>query len=284
MKIKVVSDLHIEMSDIDIFNDNDYDVLILSGDICVLHDLKVSPVSVAWNDAEEPLSKRAKRGLRFADFFQRCSTRFPHVVYVMGNHEHYNGKFDQSADIFRKMLDDLQLHNIYLLDNDTKQIDDVYFVGGTLWTDMNGGDKFTMYHLEHCMNDFSVIRIAKENFRKFLPVRAMAEFHKTKSYISHVIENLPEDAKVVVVTHHTPSFQSAHPKYAADTLMNGGYHSNLDQFILDRPKIKLWTHGHTHETFDYFIGTTRIVCNPRGYETYSFVESTGWNPNITVEI
>ena len=48
--------------------------------------------------------------------------------------------------------------------------------------------------------------------------------------------------------------------------MNGGYHSDLSEFILDRPGIKLWTHGHTHELFDYMIGSTRIVCNPRGYD------------------
>ena len=44
--------------------------------------------------------------------------------------------------------------------------------------------------------------------------------------------------------------------------------SNLDNFILDNPQIKLWTHGHTHEDFDYRIGSTRVVCNPRGYDGY----------------
>jgi hypothetical protein len=47
--------------------------------------------------------------------------------------------------------------------------------------------------------------------------------------------------------------------------MNGGYSSDLDSFIAQRDKIKLWTHGHTHEVFDYTIGECRIVCNPRGY-------------------
>lgn len=50
--------------------------------------------------------------------------------------------------------------------------------------------------------------------------------------------------------------------------MNGGYTSDLIDFILDRPQIKLWTHGHTHEQFDYMLGTTRVVCNPRGYDGY----------------
>jgi hypothetical protein len=50
--------------------------------------------------------------------------------------------------------------------------------------------------------------------------------------------------------------------------MNGGYSSSLDEFIEQRPQIKLWTHGHTHEDFDYMVGETRIVCNPRGYIKY----------------
>ena len=74
--------------------------------------------------------------------------------------------------------------------------------------------------------------------------------------------------KYVVCTHHTPSYASIHPRYANSELMNGAYTSDLSEFILDHPKIKLWTHGHTHEDFDYMIGTTRVVCNPRGYSGY----------------
>jgi hypothetical protein len=75
-----------------------------------------------------------------------------------------------------------------------------------------------------------------------------------------------------------------HPMYAHDTLMNGGYHSDLSEFILDHPQIKLWTHGHTHHPFDYVIGETRVVCNPRGYENDGYSEDTGWNPDILLEI
>jgi hypothetical protein len=39
----------------------------------------------------------------------------------------------------------------------------------------------------------------------------------------------------------------------------------LSEFILDRPQIKVWVHGHTHDEFSYVIGDTRIVAHPRGY-------------------
>jgi hypothetical protein len=64
--------------------------------------------------------------------------------------------------------------------------------------------------------------------------------------------------------------------------MNGGYASDLYDFIADRPQIKLWTHGHTHTPFDYMIDQTRIVCNPRGYEGHEAL--SGWNPALVIEV
>ena len=66
--------------------------------------------------------------------------------------------------------------------------------------------------------------------------------------------------------------------------MNGAYHSDLSDIMLDNPQIKLWTHGHTHHPFDYVIGETRIVCNPRGYENGSYSEDTGWDPEKVIEV
>jgi Icc-related predicted phosphoesterase len=86
-------------------------------------------------------------------------------------------------------------------------------------------------------------------------------------YIQTVIEG-KFDQKFVVVGHHAPSKLSTHPRYEHDNLMNGAYSSSIDEYILEHPQIKLWTHGHTHEDFDYMLGTTRIVCNPRGYINY----------------
>jgi hypothetical protein len=73
------------------------------------------------------------------------------------------------------------------------------------------------------------------------------------------------DMPFIVVGHHAPSKSSTHPRYKNEVLMNGAYSSDMNEFILNNRQIKVWTHGHTHEVFDYMIGTTRIVCNPRGY-------------------
>jgi hypothetical protein len=108
----------------------------------------------------------------------------------------------------------------------------------------------------------------KEAPATFSPEDAVVEHRKSLEYIKLVCENTPPWKSVVVVGHHTPSHSSCHPRYKDDQVMNGGYHSDLSEFILDRPVIKLWTHGHTHELFDYMIGSTRVVCNPRGYDGY----------------
>jgi hypothetical protein len=91
------------------------------------------------------------------------------------------------------------------------------------------------------------------------------------TFFEIALQNKRERAQplpVVVVTHHAPSKLSIKPKYQHDQLMNGGYSSDLSEFILDHPEIRVWTHGHTHDTFDYTVGDTRVLCNPRGYAGY----------------
>jgi hypothetical protein len=69
----------------------------------------------------------------------------------------------------------------------------------------------------------------------------------------------------IIVSHHTPSFQSIHPKYIGNPV-NKSFSNNLDEEILAMKKPpKLWIHGHTHDSFDYMIGETRVICHPRGY-------------------
>jgi Icc-related predicted phosphoesterase len=280
MKIQLVSDLHLEFADVDIKNTTGADVLILSGDILVTDDLRNQPADLAWENLPMDGYGRAKRAVRYRDFFQRVSFQFKHVIYVMGNHEHYHGKFDKSAAIIRDTLGYLNIHNVHLLDCDTVEIDGVHFVGGTMWTDCNKSDPMTLYHLEQCMNDFRVIRIAGENFKKFLPKRTVTEFIKTRDYFKTVIENLPKDSKIVVCSHHAPSHLSIHEIYKHDTLMNGGYSSDMSEFILDRPQIKAWTHGHMHNNFDYIVGDTRVMCNPHGYPG----ENNQFDFNFTFEV
>ena len=277
MKIAVCSDLHLEFGGVELKNTDSADVLVLSGDICVAN----------------------KFGPNYDAFFQDVSNEFPHVVYVMGNHEHYDGDYAKSADLLRTALE--RYENVHFLDRQCWVHDGVTFIGSTLWTDMNNDDSMTKMHVARRMNDFRIVansskkvtfnspvyktkedgsyefdennqRILLRNEKKerdgyFSPEDAYEDHKKSLEFIRLMVEG-QYDKKFVVVGHHAPSKLSTHPRYAHDVLMNGAYSSSLDEFILERPQIKLWTHGHTHEDFDYLIGTTRVVCNPRGYINY----------------
>jgi len=282
MKIKLVSDLHLEFADYNIKNDENCDVLILSGDIMVIQDLHDHPetsYSMYSNANLADLGRRQQTALRFRDFLKRCSFQFPHVVYVAGNHEFYHGEFHKGIGHLREECD--KFPNIYFLERDMQFIEGVLFVGGTLWTDCNKGDPLTLHALTDMMNDFRVIRNDDLGYTKLRPAHIMSRHRSTLEYIKQVVD-FNSDKKCVVVGHHAPSYQSIGEQYKNDTLMNGGYASDLSEFIMDRPQIKLWTHGHMHQTFDYMIGGTRVVCNPRGYESHG--EVSGWNPNLVLEV
>jgi Icc-related predicted phosphoesterase len=300
MRVAICSDIHLEFGDINLQNTDNADVLILGGDICVAADIGRPDNGNIFEGA---------RSNRIVDFFKRCSFQFPHVILIMGNHEHYNGDFAESKNKLQSMLESNMLSNVYLLDKETKVIDDTTFIGGTLWTDMNNGDELTLYQLRTMMNDFRCVKNSnrmvqrmvpiyepnpdwtpdgknglryatneagqyikigekkKEDVSTFSPQDAFDDHKKMLAYLKVMLEGKHTE-KFVVVGHHAPSKLSTHPRYKNEEIMNGGYSSDLSAFILDNPQIKLWTHGHTHEDFDYMLGSTRIVCNPRGYDGY----------------
>jgi hypothetical protein len=128
------------------------------------------------------------------------------------------------------------------------------------------------------MNDFQIIKDSRDpvhfrdqdgNFQTrvgALSPESVVEAHK--GTLKFIDENTQAPGKYVVVGHHAPCKQSTKPRYKNDVMVNGAYSSDLSEFILDRPQIKFWTHGHTHDEFDYMLNSTRIVCNPRGYDGY----------------
>jgi Icc-related predicted phosphoesterase len=279
MKFALGSDLHLEFGELELKNTGDADVLVLSGDICVAKDL-------AFTDSI--------RSNKWMKFFTHCSEQFQNVIYIMGNHEHYNGDFAKS---YRQLKDALaELPNIHVMEKESINFGDVTFVAGTLWTDMNKEDPNTLYGIKGYMNDYRVIEnsdamvhfkapvygtkedgstdyhnVVSQEFHtrpgKFTPELSVIEHKSMLRFIRDMVDHRPEH-KFVVVGHHAPSKLSTKPQYQDDVMVNGAYSSDLSEFILDRPQIKVWTHGHTHHPFDYMIGSTRIVCNPRGYIKY----------------
>lgn len=232
MKLAIASDLHLEFGDISLHNDECADVLILAGDIVPARYIS-----------------------DFMKFFDEVTERFPAVIYVPGNHEFYGHDFRK---VIPHMKSQLTYKNLYLLDNSMVSMGCKSFVGGTMWTNLNNRDPLTMYHMKTMMSDFRVIA-------NFSPAQSVIEFEKSFAYISKV------GAKIVI-THHAPCGQSVAEKYKEDTMMNGGFYTELSDYIY-HSNIDLWIHGHMHNESDYVIGDTRIICNPRGYKGIEFVDS-----------
>jgi len=262
MKLALASDIHLEFGNIEFQNTENADVLILSGDILnaqELHDFPANTTNANLN------SYRYNNTVNYRNFLKFCSDNFKHVIYVAGNHELYDGKFNKGLDYLRE--ETTNYDNIYFLEDETKKIDDILFIGCTLWTDLNKENPVTMYSIQNYMNDYGIIKNDQKGYRSLQPIDTLERHKQSLTFIkNNVSEN--RDQKIVLVTHMSPSRKSTNPRYKDDYHINGGYSSELDDFIIDNPQIKAWTHGHTHDIFDYVIGQTRILCNPRGYMGY----------------
>jgi len=266
MRINVVSDLHLEFSDLELPGG---EVLILSGDICEVKQIKADyDVNNIMNEGG-PSTGNFKRSDRYTRFFHEECGKYEKVFYVAGNHEHYGYKLHKTIPHLKSVLP----NNVMVLEKEQFEYKGVLFIGGTLWTDMNNHDSLTLYHMKGMMNDYKQITMFDEVhdvYHRLTPDKTVSEHVKTKQLFKLFLEENRAGKKlpVVVLTHHAPSKLSTHPYYANDTIMNGAYSSDLSEFILDNPEIQVWTHGHTHHTFDYMIDNTRVMANPRGYKNY----------------
>jgi UDP-2,3-diacylglucosamine pyrophosphatase LpxH len=261
------------------------DVLILSGDIFEAKNLKKEMYNPEMILLEhEQADQRPDRYYRF--LLEECSKKYREVIYVIGNHEHYKFQFHKTVDHIKSQLPS----NIHLLEKESYELDGVLFLGATLWTDMNRQDALTMYHMQGAMNDYRQITMLNEEkhvYHRLQPEYTVKEHFKTLDYFKLALaENKQREGgplPVIVATHHSPSKLSIKPKYEKDVLMNGAYSSDLSELILDNPEIRVWTHGHTHDFFDYIIGNTRIICNPRGYKYYE-QRAEEFDPTIGFDI
>ena len=269
MKIKLISDLHLEcLSEESIrylgarVAKDPADVLVLAGDVCPLK------------------SKRWKR------LITETQMSFKHIIWIPGNHEYYGSNFQMATVYHRKRLASFADNqpegsaNLHYLDNQSRVIDNVNFIGSTLWTDFEKGNPLVMNDCQRLMNDFYHI---KYNGRLMI-AHDQYELHKAaKHYIFQQAKNGSKRGNInFVISHHGPTWMSVHEDYrtASWAATNPAYVSDLSEQIMDHD-IHTWVHGHTHRNFDYMMGDTRVVVNPHGYQQENVV---GFDPNLILEV
>ena len=244
MKLRIMSDLHLEFGPIDIPFIGE-DLLILAGDIQV--------------------------GMSQYEWFKELLQHRP-VLYVLGNHEYYHQDFKElkeQASVFEyKLFKDCSNQLMFLQDSKIV-LKGVTFIGATLWTNIPN-DRRTS--IEHAMNDYRCIRKGKTPYEHLTTEDTTDENCESLAFLERAIQDT--EGKLVVITHHAPSLRSI-PKRFAGKVTNFAYANDLDDLVSET---NLWVHGHTHDSFDYMIDKARVICNPRGYVGHEL------NPNFNIDL
>ena len=244
MRLHILSDLHLEVDPSFRAPATDANVLVLDGDI--------SPGTdglAAFTDCAIP------------------------VIYVPGNHEYYGADLETMQRRIRSYARDVGIH---LLDRDEVVLEGVRFLGATLWTDFNlyGPDQIPRAFEEanrHVL-DFRMIRYRD---RLLIPEDTIVFHLFAVRWLAQRLDT-PFAGPTVVITHHAPHPGSVHPRWK-DNLVNPAFVSDLTPLM---GKACLWIHGHTHDSFDYAVAGTRVICNPKGYRN----ENRSFRPDLTVRV
>lgn len=232
------------------------DVLILAGDIYT-----------PWH-----MNKTSEKLVM--EFFKRCSDNFEHVLMVAGNHEHYHGYFVDTHARIRKQIE--QFENIQLLDNSAFQVGNVVFWGSTMWTDAKDGDPIVTWDIQRGMNDYQTVRYSQEEQPYGGKPRLVVDHTISANLLARselavfMAAVADRDVTPVVITHHAPTWESVENCYRGETLSYAYANTGLDRVIEAFPK-GFWIHGHTHAGFEYTVGETTVLCNPRGYYGYEAI-------------
>lgn len=266
-----MSDIHLEFGPFDRKMPTG-DVLILAGDITLAGVL---------DPADDLHHRGADLYMRTVAFFTRARENFSRVFYLIGNHEAYSYNISKTPQVIRSAFPFVTLLN----DTVVSLNDDTLLVGGTLWTDMNKGKAHDYIGgaIGHArMNDFNLIWMrSKRDVVRFSTYDAASRFSRTKRLIAKTAKLNPEK-KIVVATHHAPSYRGVNPEHGGGTL-DAGYASDLEDFIKVHRNITHWIHGHTHIQAEYKVGTCTVHSNARGYVNRES-SATAFDPDRWFEV
>jgi hypothetical protein len=204
-------------------------------------------------------------------------------VFVAGNHEFYGSDLVSTLAALREAAAGSTVH---VLERDAWHHRGVRFLGCTLWSDhrLYATPEERALGLQQAttlVRDFSRITVSPDAPDKLTPDVAQRLFDDTVTWLEARFAE-PHAGPTVVVTHFAPTRLSIHPRFAGSPI-NACFASDLASHIT-RWQPQFWLHGHTHDSFDYRIGSTRVVCNPRGYAPKGVVENALFDPNLVIDL
>lgn len=250
MRCHYLSDLHLEAQSFEA-NVPPGDVLIIAGDLCQANCLEPARTDL--------YSVRQRE--RVFRFVERVLAGFARVLLVPGNHEHYEGVFEDTAEMLRR-----RLPGVDVLDNDMVDIGGVGFFGSTLWTDFDGGNPGCLDAVRRRMGEYFFVKTrgdTREGLARFVPEDALNAHLKARRALQRAM-NEAGRRPLVVVTHHAPSRLGLNLRHSGNGL-DAAYASDLDEFIETLEIVPVWVHGHTHIAGAYRVGRTRVLSNAMGF-------------------
>ena len=252
MKFNLISDIHADFDMATTLHLEGGDTLLIAGDLCEVGAMQ-----------NHNLLKKLKEEFK----------KYDKVISVMGNHEHYNGNFNTSAELYLEFLPD-----VTLLDNTWITLSsDAMMFGATLWSDTSTNPCINI--LARIWSDYKHIMLNDDNFTIN---QSQREYEFSLYCLKEGLKKY-SDKKIIIMTHFAPSSLSVSDRWKGNDC-NIFFHSALEELILDNPNIVVWCHGHMHNRSDYMIGNCRVMCNPRGYITSYGVEETGFDNNFSFEL
>lgn len=170
----------------------------------------------------------------------RLCHKYKNVIFVAGNHDY------SSIERTGERLDYVSRRNknFHWLNNSSVVVNGYKFIGATLW--------FPKYEQQEHYSNFCRV----EDFEPWANEQNALSFEYLSSELT---------SKDILVSHFYPFSESIHPKYAGESINKVFYAGERIDSLVKRVSPRLVIHGHTHSSFDYQVGDTRVVCNPFGY-------------------
>lgn len=220
-------------------------------------------------------------GLEWASKAFQSAPASPEILYVAGNHEYY--------DAHLGMLDELQQPRwerlgVHFLEKRTYEWRGVRFLGCTLWSafDLYGVDKASAYMsiAKNGINDYCLIYA---HGGKHLAPRDTLDLHyKAVRWLDAELAK-PFDGKTVVITHFAPHRECVAPQHQGSDV--SPYFVTDLSWLMERHRIDVWCHGHTHTNNDFIAENgCRVISNQRGYPREAAAGGTGFRVDMVIEL
>jgi hypothetical protein len=196
---------------------------------------------------------------KHADFFSYVSDHFQQTYWVPGNHVRrggYNSDLADRCGSFKEKIRD----NIFLVNNTTAIHDNVEFIFSTLWSKISPA---YVWHIEHGMSDFHVIRYQGKRFS----AEVFNQKHEeSDAFVEQALQDKSAE-KSIVVSHHIPTFLH-YPEQYKGSLLSDAFATELYDLI-ETGGPDYWIFGYHHSNVpDFKIGTTNMLTNQLGYVKY----------------